>query len=100
MAPRAGDAVVTKHRFGAFTGTDLDVILRSQGIKTVVMTGIATNICVESTAREAFMRDYFVVLADDACAAYSRAQHDTTLANIDIAFGVVHKTEELIEHWR
>ena len=100
VAPRAGDVVVTKHRFSAFTGTDLDLILRSQGIKTVVMTGIATNICVDSTARAAFMSDYFVVVADDACAAYNRAQHDATLVNIDVAFGVVHKAEDVIENWR
>lgn len=100
VAPRAGDVVVTKHRFSAFTGTDLDLILRSQGIKTVVMTGIATNICVDSTARAAFMSDYFVVVADDACAAYSRAQHDATMVNIDVAFGVVHKTQDIIENWR
>ena len=52
---------MTKHRYGAFESTDLDLVLRSRGIRTVVMTGIATNVCVETTARQAFLRDYYAV---------------------------------------
>lgn len=100
VTPVEEETVVTKHRFSAFIDTDLDLVLRSQGIQTVIMTGIATNICVESTSRDAFMKDYYVVLAEDACAAYNRAQHEATAKNIAIGFGVVNKTEEIISTWR
>ena len=61
IRPTEKDVIVTKHRFSAFQDTDLDLILRSRGIRTLIMTGIATNVCVESTARDGFFRDYYIV---------------------------------------
>jgi nicotinamidase-related amidase len=60
-----GDIVVDKPRYGAFTGTDLDMVLRSKGVDTVIVSGIATNICCETTAREAAQLDYRVVFLSD-----------------------------------
>jgi nicotinamidase-related amidase len=74
IVPRADEVVVTKHRYGAFESGDLDLVLRSRGIRTVVMTGVATNVCVETTARQAFLRDYYVVLTSDCTATYSRVR--------------------------
>src|SRR5262249_18201571 len=54
VAPIAGEPLVTKHRYSAFQGTDLHIILRSWGIRTLIMTGVTTNVCVESTAREGY----------------------------------------------
>jgi ureidoacrylate peracid hydrolase len=99
VAPLKGEAVVRKHRYSAFVNTELDLILRSRQIQTVITTGVATNICVESTSRDAFMRDYYVVLADDASAAYSREQHQAALMNISIGFGVVTKVDEILDAW-
>ena len=99
IAPRADEVIVTKHRYGAFEGTDLDLILRSGGIRTVIMTGVATNVCVETTSRQAFMRDYYVVLAADSCATYSQAAHDATLDNIDRFFGQVVRSDEIMACW-
>ena len=65
------EVIVTKHRYGAFESSDLDLVLRSKGIRTVIMTGIATNVCVETTARQAFLRDYYVVFTSD-CTAHTR----------------------------
>ena len=79
IRPQPDEAIVIKHRFGAFESTDLDLVLRSQGIRSVVMTGIATNVCVETTARQAFMRDYYVVFTSDCTATYSQRAHDATL---------------------
>lgn len=79
--------------------TDLDTILRSNGIRTVVLTGVVTNVCVETTAREAFVRDYYVVLVKDGTAAYSQADHDMTLKNVDRFFGELSTIDELIGFW-
>ena len=63
------------------------------------MTGVATNVCVESTARDGFMRDYYVVFTSDGTATYSRQDHDATLRNIDRFFGEVHTLSELETIW-
>jgi ureidoacrylate peracid hydrolase len=99
VAPRPGETVVVKHRYSAFVGTELDLILRSRGIQTVIMTGVATNICVESTARDAFMRNYYVVLVDDCSATYRQDHHEGTLSNIALGFGVVTSSADVLRIW-
>lgn len=100
VAPLPGETVVVKHRYSAFVGTEVDLLLRSRGIQTVVMTGVATNICVESTARDAFMRNYYVVLVDDCSAAYRQEHHQGTLGNIELGFGVVTTSAALLRTWQ
>ena len=99
VRPEPGDPVVTKHRFNAFRTTDLDTILRAHGVRTIVMTGVATNVCVETTARDGFMRDYYVVFADDGTAAYAEEDHRATLRNIDRFFGQVVRLADLRAIW-
>lgn len=99
VQPADDDLVISKHRYSAFVDTDLDLVLRSQQIKSVIVAGVATNICVESTARDAFMRNYYVTLVDDASAAYSQAQHDAALSNIKIGFGVVASVDDVVSAW-
>jgi len=70
-----GDLVITKHQWGAFTGTELDLQLRRRGIDTIVLGGIATNFGVESTARHAWELGYAVVLAGDLCTSMSVQLH-------------------------
>jgi ureidoacrylate peracid hydrolase len=96
VAPKEGDCIVTKHRYSAFIGTDLDLILRSQGIAYILVTGVATNVCVESTARDGYHRDYNVILIEDCCGAYDKAEHAATLNNIRKFFGIVTTSETLI----
>ena len=67
VAPQAGDIVVTKRRVSAFTGSDLEVVLRAQGIKHLVLTGFATSGVVLSTVREAADKDYQVTVLADGC---------------------------------
>ena len=93
------EIVIKKHRYSGFVGTELDLVLRSRGIKTVVMTGVATNVCVESTARDAFMRDYHVVLLSDCSATYSDAEQEATLANIRQYFGEVTTSADVLGVW-
>ena len=99
VRPRPDEVIVTKHRYGAFEGTDLDLVLRSNGIRSVIMTGVATNVCVETTARQAFLKDYYVVFSGDCSATYSQAAHDATLQNIDQFFGQVATSDEIMACW-
>jgi nicotinamidase-related amidase len=77
--PRQGELVVPKWRSSAFHGTSLDLLLRSNGIKTVVVTGCTTEGCVESTARDALFSDYYVVVVEDCVASDDRDQHEASL---------------------
>lgn len=99
VRPQPGDPVVTKHRYSAFYNTDLDTILRANGIRTAVITGVSTNVCVETTAREGFVRDYYVVLVADGTAAYSTEEHEKTLKDIDRFFGEVTTIARLCASW-
>ncbi|MBI2370624.1 MAG: isochorismatase family protein [Deltaproteobacteria bacterium] len=76
------------------------LILRSRGIRTILVTGVATNVCCESTAREGFMKDYHVVFVEDCNATPSRAEHEATLVNIRKFFGVVATSDQIVERWR
>jgi Isochorismate hydrolase len=80
LAPEAGDLVVTKRQWGAFYGTDLELQLRRRGLKTLILTGIATNFGVESTARFAFELGFEQIFVSDAISAASEAAHDASLA--------------------
>ena len=69
IAPLAGDIIIKKHRYSAFYGTDLEIVLRGLGIDTVVIAGVTTENCCHATARDAFFRDYRVVFLSDATGA-------------------------------
>src|SRR4029453_18347380 len=69
LKPQMGDLVVAKPRYSAFYGTDLEAILRSKGIDTLIISGTVTNVCCESTTRDAFSRDYKVIFLSDGNAA-------------------------------
>ena len=98
LQPREGklEYRIVKHKFDAFFETDLDAILRYHAVDTVIVTGTATNACCESTARSAFMRDYKVVFPRDLNATFDDAMHQATLKNIDLLFGRVVASEELL----
>ena len=91
---------MTKHRYSAFQGTDLELILRSNGIKTIIPTGVATPVCVESTVRDGYMRDFYVVLAKGCVAARHLEEHNATISNINKYFGMVTTSEEIISAWQ
>lgn len=99
IRPLDTEPIVTKHRFSAFHNTDLDTILRANGIKTVVATGVATNVCVETTVRDAFVRDYYVLVVDDATGTYSADEQEYSLRTIDRYFGEVVTQDQLMKLW-
>lgn len=100
LAPELGvtesDYVVTKRQWGAFFGTDLDLQLRRRGIETIVLCGIATNIGVESTAREAFQHGYNQIFITDAMMTFTQEAHDATLKFIFPRIGKLRTTEEFL----
>lgn len=77
--PREDELVVRKYRSSGFWGTNLDMLLRSNRIETVVVTGCTTEGCVESTARDAMFNDYYVVIPEDGVASDDRAQHEASM---------------------
>lgn len=96
------DILLDKPRFGAFHATDLEMILRSRGIDTVIIAGIATNVCCETTAREASIRDFRVFFLSDGTATFdigdvsSADLQKATCATVGLVFGQVLTTEEMI----
>jgi nicotinamidase-related amidase len=96
------DVILEKPRFGAFHGTDLELLLRSRGIDTVIVTGISTNVCCETTAREAAVRDFHVLFVGDATATFgagelsAEAIQKATCTTIDLIFGRVVTVDELV----
>jgi nicotinamidase-related amidase len=91
------DYVVTKRQWGAFFATDLDLQLRRRGIDTIVLCGIATNIGVESTAREAFQLGYNQVFITDAMTTYTEEEHNATCKYIFPRIGKLRTTEQFLE---
>lgn len=100
LEPLENERVLVKRRFSAFYCTDLDVMLRAKGVNSLIMAGVATNICVETTARDGFMRDYNIVFLSDCTAAYDREEHQGTLTNMAKYFGVVAASTEVLNIWR
>jgi ureidoacrylate peracid hydrolase len=90
LAPREGDVVIPKARYSGFAGTALDSVLRTGGVTHLIFTGIATNVCVESTVRDAFFHEYWpVVVADATMPAGPESQQAATLFNVETFFGSV-----------
>ncbi|MFD7157503.1 isochorismatase family protein [Kribbella sp. NPDC059898] len=96
LAGHAEDIIVTKRNWGAFHGTDLDIHLRRRGITQIVLTGIATSIGVESTARAAFEHGYHVTLATDAMTDLSADAHHNSLTRIFPRLGETGTVAEII----
>jgi ureidoacrylate peracid hydrolase len=94
------EVVLTKHRFDAFQGTPLDLYLRSNRIRTVIVTGVVTSGCVESTVRDAFFLDYRVVVPRDGVAEAVQERHDTALAVMQRSFATIASIEEIVTTWR
>ena len=96
LAPEPTDFVVNKRSIGAFASTGIDHLLRSLGREQLYMTGISTNMCVETTAREAADRGYAITLVEDACATTHADLHDGTIRNFARLFGRVRSTGEVL----
>ena len=99
LAPRPPELVVEKPRYDAFLRTSLEDELRARGIAAVVVTGVITNCCVDTTARSAFMRGFDVLVLEDCVATFAeeRDLHDASLRNLEQLFAVVAGSEAFEE---
>ncbi|MDE0942177.1 MAG: cysteine hydrolase [Alphaproteobacteria bacterium] len=94
LKPEPGEAVVNKTSIGAFASTGIDHLLRSMGKDQLYMCGVSTNMCVDTTAREAADRGYGVTLIEDACATTHEDLHDAAITNFQRLFGRVISADE------
>jgi nicotinamidase-related amidase len=96
VAPLPGEKVVSKSRYSAFYNTDLETVLRSLDIRDLVISGVMTNLCCESTARDAFYRDYRVHFLLDATGAANEEFHISTLTNLAYGFAYIVETDQIL----
>lgn len=99
VRPMEGDAIVVKHRYSAFIGTDLELMLKSRRLSTLILTGGGTGACVESTARDGFMMDYDIVVVSDCCGTTSLDDHEPALKRMARLCGTVVESKELLDIW-
>ena len=97
LTPAAGDHIVRKSRYSGFCGTDLEAYLRARNIKHLLFTGVATNVCVESTARDAFFAEFWPILVEDAMNhSGPDFNRQATLWNFEHVFGWVTGADQVI----
>lgn len=99
LKPQSSDIVIYKTRFSGFYQTDLDTTLKKFKIKYLIVTGVTTSICVESTVRDAMFRDYFCVLLQDCMSEpighdLPRTNHEASLLNAEVLLGWVSDSEQ------
>jgi ureidoacrylate peracid hydrolase len=98
MKPQPGDILVNKNRYSGFVNTDLDAVLRTHNIKYLVVTGVATNVCVESTIRDAFSHEYWTILITDGCASDPMPETQAaTVHNVMYYFGWVATADDFLK---
>jgi nicotinamidase-related amidase len=99
LVPREGESVIKKHRSSGFTGTSLDLVLRTNGIETVVVAGVATEGCVDSTVRDGVFHNYYAVCVTDAMASTKRELHNAAVTIMRARYDCL-ETSELVRYWR
>jgi nicotinamidase-related amidase len=99
LQPAAQDVVIVKRQWGAFYGTSLDLELRRRGRRTLLLGGISTNFGVESTARDAWERNYQLVLVEDAMAGFRAEDHAFAITKIFPRLGRVCSTGDVLKVW-
>jgi nicotinamidase-related amidase len=95
--PLPQEKIVKKHRYSAFYNTDLEIVLRCLGIKDLVISGIMTNLCCESTARDAYFRDFKVFFLMDGTGTVNEDLHLSSLKNLAFGFADVCSVKRILE---
>ena len=98
--PKEGEYTVIKHRNSAFLSTDLELVLKSKEIISLIVTGTATNSCVEATARDAFMRGYNVTVVSDCTATSPESAHSNTLERLQGSGILLRSSSEITDYWK
>lgn len=91
------DIILTKTVYSAFEQTNLDSVLRDKNIINTVICGVMTNLCVETTARHAFMKNFQPIVISDACASKNLDYHNATLLNLSYGFAYIETTKNILE---
>lgn len=99
VRPQEGEAIITKHTYDAFIRTELDALLQHKGIRTVVISGVLSNVCVECTTRTAFLLGYHTVTVADAVGYRRSNLHNAFLENASRYFGKVVQAREILDAW-
>lgn len=99
LNPSEDEPVIDKNRYSAFFGTDLDDRLRGFGVEDLIICGVMTNCCCETTARDAFIRDYRVFFTADATATANSDLHLASLKNLAFGFSHIVNTEQVCRHF-
>ncbi len=100
VAPQGDEPVFDKHSYSAFVGPQPAQWLNDNGIRSLVFTGVQTNVCVETSLRDAVCQGFYSAIAADCVASHAPALHDATLANVGALFGDVLPSEEILSIWR
>lgn len=96
IQPARGELLITKTRYSAFEETKLAAYLKKKRVRKIVICGVMTNFCVETTARHAFMKDFEVFVVSDACASSDKRYHKASLLNLAHGFARIVKTREIV----
>ena len=99
VTPAPGEIEIEKLVYSSFHGTDLDAQLRAREVDTLVITGISTDCCVDSTARDAFHRDYHVFVVSDACATYEEGLHRGALNMLQLHCALLVTSDAVVAAW-
>ncbi len=99
FARKEHEPEILKRTYSGFFGTHLDLLLRAQGIRTLLMAGCNTNVCVQATASDAFYNGYHSVIVQDACGSVTPEMHETALTNHQKWFGAVTTVPTLEALW-
>ena len=97
LAPKGNEVVFIKTTSGSFASTDLDHQLRNLGVQTVIVVGVVTNFCVETTARAASDLGFQVIVIDDACSAWTQSLHEASLRVLELRYAKVLKTDQILK---
>jgi nicotinamidase-related amidase len=100
LAPQPGEPVILKRRYSAFYNTDLETVLRGFKVEDLVITGIMTNLCCETTTRDAYMRDYRVFIPADATGSVCEEMHLASLLNLAFGFAYVTTADTITQQMR
>ncbi len=98
LKPSDTEGIIDKNRYSVFHGTGLDESLKSRKIEELIITGVMTNCCCETTARDAFVKDYRVFFVSDATATVNDELHIASLKNLAFGFAYIKSTEQLCCH--
>lgn len=97
--PLSDEAIISKTRFSAFANTGLAEQLKARGVDTLVLAGLTTECCVAASAWDALERDFHLVIAANACAAYEPALHDNTLRALALSGAILAPLSDIVAHW-